>query len=1103
MKKITTLFVLLLVCVMSLWAQSPESFSYQAVVRNQANQLVANAQVGVRVSILQHNADGSSVFIESHTVTSNANGLITIQIGGGQTVLGNLSDLNWAEGPYFLKTEIDPDGGVNYTITSTQQLLSVPYALYAKEAGNGFSGNISDYLNTATMPAVMSALTQAGVAMQSDIPTVPTNVSAFTNDAGYITMDSIPAIPTVPTNVSAFANDAGYITSAALPTVPSNVSAFTNDAGYLTGYTETDPQFNAWDKSYNDLTNKPTIPTVPTNVSAFTNDAGYLTSYTEQQVLSISNDTLFLTGGSFVKLPAGFDGNYNSLTNQPELFSGDYNDLTNQPSIPTVPSNVGAFTNDAGYVSNANCDSVQFCDILARLNAMQAEIDALKAAMAGTDTTQTDTAGVEPVNPSDTTVVPGPIDPRDTIDINPCPTAPKVMDFDGNEYRTVQFGNQCWLRENLRSKHYANGEAIPLYESFNRLVVLPAGRFYPDNDPSKLGTYGYLYSYDAATYNYNIFSVGPLVGACPAGWHLPTAAEWDSLFAYIAQWDSLRCNNESSQVVKALASTVGWNPSTTECAIGWNPEDNNATGFSVKPAGYVENGPYGVYGENVGLASGSAAYIFGNGTVKKFSADGTTVTTENPSALGSLLSRRAASVRCVQNKPYNGNLDNILPAVVTTDSVAISVTDTSAICKGEVIDKGASGGTIGRGICWGTSANPTTSGNHIASGSGLGAFTVKLTGLAPSTTYHFRAYVTNYRGTTYGADWTFTTQEAGFVPTVVVPTVITGEVETTAVTANVTGTVTNDGYSEVTERGFCWDTLPNPTVSGAHSSNGTGFGAFSQLIVNLQPATTYYVRAYATNSAGTGYGENVTFTTDTMAPEAACGRLRVEDVDGNFYNTVLIGTQCWLKENLKTTHYTDGTEIPLSSSMTAADASYFYPGGNANNVADYGLLYNWAAAMHGGSASSANPSGVQGICPDGWHLPSNTEFNALLSYVSSVPEYRCAATAANNAKALADTALWAAMTWGCTPGLNPSENNATGFSARPASLSNAITRVTRDAWFMSSNTIVMTQAGTGAQSIRPIMFRIYTSTASNAVKMVQDMSKQDNVGASVRCVKNE
>ena len=129
-----------------------------------------------------------------------------------------------------------------------------------------------------------------------------------------------------------------------IPAVPTDVSVFNNDAGYLTSYTETDPQFNAWNKDYNDLTNKPTIPTVPTNVSAFTNDAGYLTNFTEQQVLSISHDTLFLTGGSFVKLPAGFDGDYNSLTNKPELFSGDYNDLTNQPTIPTVPTNVLTLT---------------------------------------------------------------------------------------------------------------------------------------------------------------------------------------------------------------------------------------------------------------------------------------------------------------------------------------------------------------------------------------------------------------------------------------------------------------------------------------------------------------------------------------------------------------------------------------------------------------------------------------------------------------------------------------------------------------------------------------------------------------------------------------
>ena len=286
MKKIYLLFVIMMVAVVSLFAQAPEKFSFQAVVRNGSNQLIINAQVGVRVSILQGSTTGDALYVETHTATTNANGLLTVEVGGGTVQQGTFANLNWADGPWFLKTETDPDGGNNYSVVSVQQLLSVPYALYAKEAGNGFSGEITDYLNATTMPAVMSALTQAGVATQSDIPTVPTNVSAFTNDAGY-----------------------------------------------LTGYTETDPQFNAWDKSYNDLTdkpvlfsgdyndltNKPTIPTVPTNVSAFTNDAGYLTSYTEQQVLSISNDTLFLTGGSFVKLPAGFDGNYNSLTNKPEI----------------------------------------------------------------------------------------------------------------------------------------------------------------------------------------------------------------------------------------------------------------------------------------------------------------------------------------------------------------------------------------------------------------------------------------------------------------------------------------------------------------------------------------------------------------------------------------------------------------------------------------------------------------------------------------------------------------------------------------------------------------------------------------------------------------
>ena len=221
MKKIFTLIITVL-CAASLFAQSPEKFTYQAVVRNASNSLVANAPVGVRVSILQGSASGSAVYVETQTATTNANGLVTLSIGGGNVQQGAFADIDWANGPYFLKTETDPNGGSNYSITTTQQMLSVPYALYAKEAGN--------------------------------IPTVPANVSAFTNDAGYIT-GYTETDPTVP----AWAKEANkptynyseIVNTPELPTVPTNVSAFTNDAGYLTNYTETDPTVPAWAKEAN------------------------------------------------------------------------------------------------------------------------------------------------------------------------------------------------------------------------------------------------------------------------------------------------------------------------------------------------------------------------------------------------------------------------------------------------------------------------------------------------------------------------------------------------------------------------------------------------------------------------------------------------------------------------------------------------------------------------------------------------------------------------------------------------------------------------------------------------------------------------------------
>jgi len=121
-------------------SQAPNKFSYQAVIRNSSNALVTNSAVGMRISILQTSATGTAVYVETQTPNTNINGLASLEIGGGTVVSGNFSSINWANGPFFIKTETDPAGGTNYTIIGVTQMLSVPYALFAENAGNSIPG---------------------------------------------------------------------------------------------------------------------------------------------------------------------------------------------------------------------------------------------------------------------------------------------------------------------------------------------------------------------------------------------------------------------------------------------------------------------------------------------------------------------------------------------------------------------------------------------------------------------------------------------------------------------------------------------------------------------------------------------------------------------------------------------------------------------------------------------------------------------------------------------------------------------------------------------------------------------------------------------------
>ncbi|MBO2525544.1 MAG: hypothetical protein CW341_07590 [Bacteroidetes bacterium] len=264
-----------------------------------------------------------------------------------------------------------------------------------------------------------------------------------------------------------------------------------------------------------------------------------------------------------------------------------------------------------------------------------------------------------------------------------------------------------------------------------------------------------------------------------------------------------------------------------------------------------------------------------------------------------------------------------------------------------------------------------------------------------------------------------------------IPTVNTSHVSNlTENTAICGGVVTDDGGADVTARGVCWNTTGNPTINDSHTTDGIGIGEFTSNITGLIVGTPYYVRAYATNSAGTAYGDIKMFVVTTSS-SFICGTSMITDIDNNTYNTVLIGDQCWMKENLRTTKYADGTII-LAGTITSTTTPYRYtPGGDGSIVGTYGYLYNWNAVMNGASSNNNNSSNVQGICPEGWHVPSYDEYEQMFSFVRNQREYWCNHHSAIT-MALASTEGWQSSTNACTPGYQSEYNNTTGFSLLPA-----------------------------------------------------------------------
>ena len=658
-----------------------------------------------------------------------------------------------------------------------------------------------------------------------------------------------------------------------------------------------------------------------------------------------------------------------------------------------------------------------------------------------------------------------------------CASLYPITDIDGNGYDTVHIGTQIWLKQNLKTTHYRNGDPIPNVTDGTEWGNLTTGAYCNyNNDVNNSTTYGRLYNWYAVNDSRNI---------APTGWHVATDTEWTTLTNFLG------------------TGTAGNKLKETGTAHWQSPNSGatNETGFTALPGGArsydgASSFPIGSYGLWWSATEeGTIAALYRSMCYNYSYVDG-----------GSFINGYGFSVRCIKDENIQGDT-----ATVTTDAV-IDITPATATSGGNVISDGGSPVTA-RGVCWNTAPNPTIANSFTTDGSGTGAFVSNLTGLTANTLYYVRAYATNSVGTAYGNEVSFTTPtlavhyigenfgggiifyidstsqnmlissttDQGIAPWGCMGTLIgtstaigTGQTNTTAIvngcnatgiaaricndlvlngyedwflpskdelnqmyiqkniigsftdniyinsseegsdgawgqhfywglqstnsksytayvrairafstsvnlltvttdaviditpaTATSGGNVISDGGSSVTARGVCWNTSPNPTIANSFTNDGSGTGMFVSNLTGLTTNTLYYVRAYATNSVGTAYGNEVSFTT-TVYP--------VIDIDGNGYDTVHIGTQIWLKQNLKTTHYRNGDPIPNVTDGTAwsslTTGAYCNYDNDENNSTTYGRLYNWFAV-----GDSRN------IAPTGWHVPTDAEWTTLTTYL--------------------------------------------------------------------------------------------------------------------------
>lgn len=416
--------------------------------------------------------------------------------------------------------------------------------------------------------------------------------------------------------------------------------------------------------------------------------------------------------------------------------------------------------------------------------------------------------------------------PSYVVIFNPDLTYGNTCDIDGNTYKTIQIGTQIWMAENLKTTKYNNSETI--YTTIPTTLditseVTPKYQWVYEGDEINASVYGRLYTWHTINDSRKV---------CPQGWHVPSDSEWSTLSDYLGGL------SVAGEKLKELGTHHWQSP---------NLGATNESGFTATPGGsrWTNGGFNNLYGWGWWWSSSTNENNIDQAWVRSLWYD------SQECIRNSYYKHYGYSVRCVRDEGI------ILPSVRT--NIASLITSNSAQSGGYVLDDG--GATVtALGICWSKSPHPTVDDSITIDGSGTGTFTSSLIGLTANTLYYIRAYATNSMGTAYG-------NEISFKTSFTLPTITTEPVtEKSYTTAKSGGNITSDGGSTVTARGICWSMSIDPTTNDNITIDGAGSGSFVSEITDLTPNTTYYVRAYATNDAGTAYGMTLSFITLSLPP---------------------------------------------------------------------------------------------------------------------------------------------------------------------------------------------------------------------------------------------